>query len=396
MKTKIAILHPMISPYRVPLFERLSADPRFEIKVFTDRIPSTNRSYWESDASYGFRHENLGAKVIKLPWTLREKKAGYDGDANFLFLPLNLPSRLREYGPEVVISTELGLRTMLALLYTKTHRIPILVWSDEYALGTSKHSRLRLWIRRFVAKRIDGYCSCGLKNREYLESLGIQSSTITTVSIAVDNNYFHDSATLAKREEMRRNLELSGMVFSNIGQLVPRKGLDRLLMAWAGLPKEVIESSTLLIVGSGTEEGKLKKQAVDLGLSRVRFVTAKPISEIPYFYAATDVFILPTLEDGWGLVINEAMASGIPVLCSKHAGCFSELLEEGGNGHSFDPLDADDTRRAIITMFEKGTEELARMGKRSMQIVAIFNYDRMAEGFADAIVSAIKVRRVDG
>lgn len=389
MKVRIAILHPIISPYREPLFEKLSREQDFDIKVFVDTKTMPHRPFWEVKSKYGFSYETVHATKIYLPWKIRRKDLGYEWE-NFSLIPFKLPVYIKKFSPDVVISTELGVRTLLALLYVKIFRRKILVWSDEYLIGLKKHSFLRQSIRKWLVKRVDGFCSCGIENAKMLEFLGTPKSKIFNVSIAVDNLFFQNHATHEARERVRQQLGLSETVFLYVGQLIGRKGLDRLLRIWVNLPPEILHNTKLLIVGTGSDEEKLKRLKTELNIDNVIFVSSKPISELPFYYAAADIFIFPTLEDGWGLVVNEAMACGKPVLCSKYAGCCTELIKEDVNGYSFDPLDPEDTKKAIIKIFRKQPYELEYMGEKSREIVANFNYERMVKGFKKAIFYCLR------
>jgi glycosyltransferase involved in cell wall biosynthesis len=391
MKIRVAILHPIIAPYRIPLFDNLSKEADLEVKIFQDVQSMSNRPFWQANKSYFFDHECVEAVKVRLPWKIKRKDVVYT-ENNFSWIPLKLPLYLKSYLPDVIISTELGVRTLLAGIYAKIYKKKMLVWSVEYLIGIRKHTTLRINFRKLLAKKIDGFCSCGAENKKYLEHLGVAANKIFNVGNVVDNSYFQTNATTEARKKIRKELGLSGTVFFNIGQLIGRKAIDRLIRIWATLPDRILKDSMLIIIGGGTEEDNLKNLSKALGLLNVLFIPPKTLSELPSFYAAGDVFIFPTLEDGWGLVINEAMACGKPILCSKYAGCCPELIQEGVNGYSFDPLDEDNTRGAIIRMFNKNPKELEIMGEKSKKIISGFTYDRMLNGFKKAIYSCLNKR----
>ncbi len=125
----------------------------------------SHRPYWTPKDNIPFAHEALKSIKIHLPWHVKNKEKEYSTD-RFFFIPLGLFTSLRRFSPDVVISTEIGIRTLLALIYTISHGKKILVWSDEYLRGTEKHSSLRLTTRRLLIKAIDGFCSCGIENRK--------------------------------------------------------------------------------------------------------------------------------------------------------------------------------------------------------------------------------------
>jgi glycosyltransferase involved in cell wall biosynthesis len=104
---------------------------------------------------------------------------------------------------------------------------------------------------------------------------------------------------------------------------------------------------SLVLVGSGPDEAALRQQAAELNLRSVHFVGSVEYDQLPAYYCAADVFIIPTLEDNWSLVVPEAMACGLPILCSKYNGCWPELIHEGRNGWVFDPLDPAEIVRCL-------------------------------------------------
>jgi len=118
-------------------------------------------------------------------------------------------------------------------------------------------------------------------------------------------------------------------------------------------------------------------------LTGVRFVGSVDYDNIAQYYAAADIFIMPTLEDNWSLVVPEAMACGLPILCSKYNGCWPELVHDGINGWVFDPLKPDDIMRVLEWCIEH-SEDLKSMGEKSGQIVARLTPETAAKSILDA------------
>jgi hypothetical protein len=172
-----------------------------------------------------------------------------------------------------------------------------------------------------------------------------------------------------EREGLRRELGLSGTVFLYVGRLIPLKGLPELLSAWSGLDSLVRGRANLLLVGDGPERAPLEALCRENGLTNVRFVVAVDYDRIAPYYAAADLFVMPTLEDNWSLVVPEAMACGLPILCSKYNGCWPELVREGENGWVFDPLDRPRTCGSLKTTIAASPERLRAMGRDSSAVV---------------------------
>lgn len=385
-RIRIALLSPILSPYREPLFELLSGELDLDLRVFFDTRELSNRPTWRSYGNRAFDYSVVPSMKISLPWKISRKEMGYIWE-NRLIIPCGLPFYLKKFDPHVVISLEFGIRTLLALPYIKLFAKKLIIWSEEYLAGTKKYSRVRMKIRRVVASQAHAFCSCGVENKNYLLSLGAKEDKLFNVSMAVNNDFFRERATDQLRNKTRSDFGLKGTIFLNAGQFITRKGLDHLINSWAMLPYPIKKNATLLLVGGGTEEKRLRNLINMHKLDSVKIVDFQPVESLPAFYAAADIFIFPTLEDAWGLVVNEAMACGKPVLCSVHAGCSSELIKEGVNGYLFDPLDSAQTVSLIRKMYEMQPNDLLRMGAASQKIIEQYNYARMVSGFKKAIYS---------
>jgi glycosyltransferase involved in cell wall biosynthesis len=128
--------------------------------------------------------------------------------------------------------------------------------------------------------------------------------------------------------------------------------------------------ATLLLVGEGPEQGCLEGYCCDHGLDNVRFAGPVDYDDIAVYYRCADAFIIPTLEDNWSLVVPEAMACGLPILCSRYNGCWPEFVTEE-NGWTFDPLSAEDIAR-VLTQAMAAKGRWTEMGRRSTAIVSAY------------------------
>jgi glycosyltransferase involved in cell wall biosynthesis len=157
-------------------------------------------------------------------------------------------------------------------------------------------------------------------------------------------------------------------VILSVGRLIHLKGYKLLIAAWSKLPKKITGNCILRIAGTGPLREDLEKQVRKAGLESVEFIGFVEYDNLPLLYRDADVFILPSLEDTWGFVVNEAMASGLPVLCSKYAHA-REMINEGENGYLFDPLALDDIASKILTLYERRSEwkEMGRRGRETVE-----------------------------
>ena len=182
------------------------------------------------------------------------------------------------------------------------------------------------------------------------------------------------------------------MVFIFAGQLIARKGIYELIRGWTQLEKDVPGNWRLVLIGDGPLEQKLKERVRLLNLRHVVFIGHVDYDEMARYYATADVLVMPTLEDNWSLVVPEAMACGLPVLCSRYNGCYPELVEPEGNGWVFDPMDEQDTFDALRLCVEN-RDRLAAMGARSREIVAGHTPEHAARAILEACHMAYEKRR---
>jgi glycosyltransferase involved in cell wall biosynthesis len=187
---------------------------------------------------------------------------------------------------------------------------------------------ISLWARHWI--------SYGRTSTAYLESIGIRKESILELQNSVDEERF--TKNTEQEFEIRPR-----PVLLHVGQLVARKGIDLLLQAVAGLQKGGLDFS-LLLVGSGLDACVFKRMARNLELNNVHFCPELPPERMPAVYRSGNVLVFPTIEDVWGLVANEAVLSGVPVLCSKYAGCAEELFPPE---NIFDPRNPEEFKKKL-------------------------------------------------
>lgn len=303
----------MIAPYRLPLYSALA--DQFDLLLIHGG-KEANRDSWSS------MEETLPkARVVRAwGWQIRYKKKvnGQIFDEKFIHVTPGLIGHLLRFRPDAVISTEMGFRSMAALAYGSLFRKPVWIWWG----GTLHTERLvgpvRKAIRKAFALCAHRWVTYGQTSTEYLLRLGVKRDRILQSQNAVDEERFKAAAEPAWEIQPRP-------VVLHVGQFIERKGIGALLDAAATLQQHGCEFS-LLLVGNGREKQACENRARALGLKNVYFYPAQPPDRMASVYRSADFLVFPTLEDVWGLVTNEAILSGIPVLCSKYAGCAPELF----------------------------------------------------------------------
>jgi glycosyltransferase involved in cell wall biosynthesis len=258
--------------------------------------------------------------------------------------------------------------------------------------------RRRRWkeaLKRRVFQRVDGIITPGNDGRAFAMGYGVQPERIHTARHVVDVDYFASGADPpGLRDRIRRELGVSGVTFVYVGRMWRGKGTSTLLAAFASLQRELPDSVSLLLVGDGPEEAPIARIARTDGL-KVILAGFHQRVDLPRLYAASDVFVFPTLGDPYGLVVDEAMASGLPVISTTAAGEIRERVIDGVNGYLIPPDDPEALTRAMRVL-AMDSDLRARMGAYSAQMIAPFKPQQWAEAFegaVQAILDSPKVKR---
>lgn len=258
-------------------------------------------------------------------------------------------------------------------------------------MSESSHAdHFRLWpreiikqylVRQFGAALVGGRC-----HAEYARKLGLPQAAIFTGYDAVDNNYFACGADKARSlpDETRRSLSLPPRYVLSSSRFVQKKNIDGLLRGYALYRSQNPAAPDLVICGDGELRDSLHQLADLLNLSgHVHWPGFVQYPLLPAYYALADAFILASTTEQWGLVVNEAMACGLPVLVSHRCGCHVDLVREGENGFTFDAYQPD----AIAQAFARVPADpmaRARMGERSREIIAGFTPQIFGENLLQA------------
>jgi glycosyltransferase involved in cell wall biosynthesis len=272
---------------------------------------------------------------------------------------------------------------------------PVLVRGDS-TLATPRAAwrRLAKWplFRAFIP-RFDGYLIVGRPAKEYLLHYGADPSRCFDAPHAVDNRFFAARAEplRADRAALRRSLSLppDGVVALFVGRLVAGKGLDIFVGALARAAG-VVPQIAGLVVGDGPLR-ETTTQAAASSSAPVQFAGFLNQTEIARAYAAADLLVVPSASETWGLVVNEAMACGLPVVVSDRVGCARDLVLPGVTGEIV-PV-GDVGRLANVTVrLARAPGRRPRMGDAARRHIAAFDVEKAAEGTILA-VEALAARR---
>jgi glycosyltransferase involved in cell wall biosynthesis len=280
---------------------------------------------------------------------------------------------------------------LLAATAAKTARVPSFLRCETH-LGL-RRSTLKSLLRRPLIgtcyRQLDGVLAIGSANREFYRAVGVPERRIFDMPYAVDNERFMTGARLAsgQRAELRSGLgvEDNRPIVLYAAKFQRRKRPDDLLRAAARLNREDANFH-IVMIGSGEMEPELRGLTRQLGLPNIHFAGFVNQAALPRFYAACDVFVLPSENEPWGLAVNEAMCAGLPIVASAEIGCVPDLVQDSRNGRTFNAGDINGLSEALRPLLAD-PELRRRMGAGSREIIAGWSYAECGVGLRAALAS---------
>jgi glycosyltransferase involved in cell wall biosynthesis len=342
-RLRLTLLTEIPAPYRIPLFNALAE--RVDLTVLFLRESNPERPYRLHGEEFRFRWRVLPGRDATV--------AG-----RWLVLNRRVASTLRRAQPEALVVGGWNQPAFwTALAWARLRRVPAVLWVES--TGRDERSGRLERAKRVALQRAAAFVVPGQASRSYLEALGIPSERISVAPNAVDPTIFHAPASGPSRERP---------VVLAVGRLSPEKGIDVLLRAVEGLDLDVV------VAGVGPEEQRLRAAAGE----NVRFLGQVERNDLPSLYANADILAMPSRSDPWGMVLNEAALSGLPLVSTTAAGAAHELIEDGANGYVVSPGDTDALHNALSKLVDDDGLRHA-MGARSRELALRFTPGRWAE-----------------
>ena len=324
-------------------------------------------------------------------------------------------SALEQANPEVVAVNGWNNFGSLAAAKCCVERgVPMVVMSES-----ARDDEPRTWWKETIKKQIVGLYSAALiggqRHVEYLVELGMPRERIFTGYDVVDNAYFRRRAeeVRSQKSEVRQKYGLPENYFLASARFIEKKNLPRLIKAYAkyrqrssafaatadrevGRQRSEVSNGNapwdLVLLGDGPLREALNSQLSTLNLHRhVHLPGFKQYEELPVYYALAKAFVHPSTTEQWGLVVNEAIASGLPVIVSERCGCVPELV--GDNGFTFDPLNEDELTARLLDMASLSDDEQRRLGDASYRIAANVAPELFGEALEQAAQLALSDSR---
>ncbi len=285
----------------------------------------------------------------------------------------------------------------IALAWCLQSRVPAVAMSESTAWDER-----RVGWKEQIKKKFLKLCSAALAggqaHREYLGQLGLPPERVFLGYDAVDNDYFAaQSAARSQRSASSQPHDLPAKYFLASNRFIAKKNLFRLIEAYARY-RQLAENRNppadiwdLVLLGDGEQRKDLENHIARLGLGRwVRLPGFQQYPDLPAYYGCAQVFIHASTTEQWGLVVNEAMASGLPVLVSNRCGCARDLVAEGRNGFTFDPSNLEELARLMLKV-SADLFPLSDFGAESRRIIGRWGPDQFARGLKSAAEAALAV-----
>lgn len=374
MKRRVVLLTEIIAPYRIPVFNELAKHREIDLEViFLAETDPSLRQWQIYKNEISFRYQVLRS------W---RKRFGLQN----ILLNAGLSAALEAAKPDAIVCGGYNyLASWQSLYWARQKSVRFLVWVESNARDRRSGDPAKEFLKRKFLCNSGGVIVPGKSSFEYVRGYSVPQKNIFIAPNAVDIELFACRAEEARRNQfaVREKLGLPQRYFLYVGRLVPEKGVFDLVEAYGTLSQDLRKKIGLLMVGDGAARDALVGM-VPAGVGVHDFVQR---DELGAFYALADALVFPTHSDPWGLVVNEAMACGLPIIASEAAGCVADLLEDGWNGRV---VASKATHELALAMTTLATDDALRhaMGKRSRERIAGFSPQACAEGIVTAVLCA--------
>lgn len=361
--TRVALVHEIISPYRIPLFRSLASEPLLDVTV-VHLARTEPRRDWALDFD-------------ELPYPCRRVQAvPFAHRDSVVLVPCGLSRALDDFGAEVVIVPGFGTPASLAaLVWAKRRNRPLVMWSEGAMHRSSPKVEA---LKRALVGRCQGFVVPGEMARDHLIELGADAAKIEIAPNCIDLELFQPAP----------GSPLSVRSLVMCAGLHPRKGVDVAIEALDLADPD--RSLDLTVIGAGPDRAKLETLAAQRGV-RVRFAGSVQYEGVAALLRSADAFLFPTRRDIWGFALQEAAASGLPMVSSVYAGATRELVVEGVTGWAV-LAEPRSVAGAIRRLAALPADELRRMSLAARRAAERLSVEAAVAGFRAAVGRAVACR----
>lgn len=377
---RVAVLTNIASPYRIPLFNAVAERIEGELYVICAAETEPWRLWQQQAQEYHFRISVLPG----LHWVWQQREW-------FPHLNWGLGRLLRRLQPAVLVIG--GYEQPIywrGLLYARRHRIPVVLWYESWRGSARTRGGPVFAVKRFFVRQTTVGLALGTPAATWLREIHGGDYPIVVGLNTVDMDFFRREVFLARSdaEFQARRAQYPPLLLLYVGSFIPRKNVALLLKALRELG---VPDVGLLLVGTGPQEAELRQLCRSYGLEgRVFFEGFRQQWELPYYYALADALVLPSVLEVWGLVVNEALASGLFVVASTAVGAAYDLIQPGWNGQVFEPTDLLGLVRILQWVREHREELRERRSAVSERACREFGIGQAADRFVTALQMALQ------
>jgi glycosyltransferase involved in cell wall biosynthesis len=367
---RISLLTEIPAPFRIPLFNALAADPDAELEVLFLSGLDPKRPYPLYVNEFRFKWRILPGRELQ--------RRG-----RWIVLSRGVFRALARARPSVVVIGGWNQPAFwIAAFYSRVTRTPLVAWVESTARDERAQGRGIEWLKRMLTRSCRAFLVPGNASAEYLITLGVDPARIAHAPNAVDIYIFGDTVRHARSERtrLRAELGLSRCTFLYVGRLDPEKGVDVLLEAARSVEAD------FAIIGAGKDADRLAR----LAPPNVRFIGRLERDALVPWYAATDAFVLPSLSDQWGMVLNEAATAGLPLVSTDAPGAAHDLVEDDVNGFRVPAGNAEKLSLALSRV-AADEEFRTRASERSIEIASRYTPAAWAQAVGALCRSILKL-----
>jgi 1,2-diacylglycerol 3-alpha-glucosyltransferase len=376
MTRKTVILTEIIAPYRIPVFNALACRAGVDLHaIFLAETDKALRQWRIYTDEIRFSYEVLPS------WRLGKRR---------LLVNRGLWSAFDAARPQAILCGGYNYpASWESLWWARRRDVRFVLWTESNERDRRSGNAGVEWLKRYFVRSCNAFVVPGQSSFAYIRTLGASEQVIFTAPNAVDNAFFATEAerTRTHAPEFREKMKLPSRFILFVGRLVPEKGVFDLLEAYAKLESGLRSEVGLVFAGDGVSRKELAQQAKGISPGTVCFPGFAQREDLAGLYALAETLVLPTHSDPWGLVVNEAMACGLPIIVSSVAGCTADLVEDGWNGYVVPPRDSEKLSVAIDALVRQ-PELKQRMSARSSERIRKYSPEACAEGLAAAAISA--------
>lgn len=384
MTRRLAIVASHVIQYQDPFFRALAADPEIDLTVFYCSRAGAE-VYRDSDMKTSLKWD---IELLQSYQHVFLRNFGRGDGYLRLIDPGVIPAIVRGNYDAVLFFLGWGtITSLLGITACRITRTPFFLYGDSSFPPPEEtwHAKSRAMFIRRVFALASGFMVSGKLNAEYYRHYGGDPRRFFLLPWAIDNERFANGSRFApdEREAMRGNFGITAgeVVFVFSAKLVARKDPMTLLRAVTRMQHR--DRASVLFLGHGELREPLESFARDHRLN-VKFAGFVNQSELPKYYAMADVFVLPSLYEPRGAVINEAMACGLPVIVTDRCGSLGDIVLEGENALVYTAGDAAELARDLDLLVEDpGRRE--RMARRSREIIETWDYAHGVSGVKEAL-----------